>query len=96
MMATERTLKVFLKNGTVVFAKIPSSMVLRNAQGRLALATPGLDDACEVAVTCISLATGKATSQVLLVSGPAIASTLSSPASLRSALVACAGRAASS
>src|SRR5258708_15646278 len=71
-------------------------MVLRNAQGRFSLATPGFDDACEVATTFISLATGTVTSAALLVSGPAIARTLSSPASLRSAFVACAGRVASS
>ena len=75
---------------------MPSSTVLRNAHGRLALATPGLEEACEVETIFISLATGKVTSHALLVSGPATASTLSSPASLRSALAACAGLAPSS
>src|SRR5579872_6350453 len=71
-------------------------MVLRNAQGRLSLATPGFDEACEVATTFISLATGKVTSAALDVSGPATASTWSSPASLRRSFVACAGLVASS
>jgi len=71
-------------------------MVLRNAQGRLALATPGFDEACDVVTVLSSLATGKVTSQALLVKGPATARTLSSPASLRMLLAACAGLAASS
>src|SRR3981081_404034 len=71
-------------------------MVLRNAQGRFSLATPGFDDACEVATSFISLATGNVTSAALLVSGPATARTSSSPASLRSELAAWAGLAPSS
>ena len=47
----------------------PSSIVLRNAHGRLSLATPGFEEACEVATIFISLATGKVTSAALLVSG---------------------------
>src|SRR6516165_10389569 len=73
---------------------MPSSTVLRNAHGRLALATPGFEEACEVETIFISLATGNVTSHVLLVSGPATARTLSSPASLRSAFAASAGLAA--
>src|ERR1700733_13295812 len=71
-------------------------MVLRKAQGRLSLATPGFDEACEVETTFISLATGNVTSAALDVSGPATASTWSSPDSLRRLLVACAGLVASS
>src|SRR5580704_17061532 len=71
-------------------------MVLRKAQGRLSLATPGFEDACDVDTIFISLATGNVTSAALLVSGPATANALSSPASLRRLLVACAGLVASS
>src|ERR1700712_4066548 len=95
-MPTLVILKAFLKYGTVVLASTPSSTVLRNAQGRFSLATPGLDEACDVATTFISLATGNVTSAALLVSGPATAKTFSSPASLRSELAACAGLAPSS
>ena len=63
MIATVLMLKVFLKYGTVVRPSTPSSMVLRNAQGRLSLATPGFDEACEVETTFISLATGNVTSR---------------------------------
>src|SRR3954451_20173050 len=96
MIATDLMLNVFLKYGTVVRPSTPSSIVLRKAQGRLSLATPGFEEACEVATTFISLATGKVTSAALLVSGPATARTLSSPASLRRLFVACAGLAPSS
>src|SRR5438093_12607743 len=42
MIATDATLKAFLKYGTDAFAKIASSTVLRKAHGRFAAATPGL------------------------------------------------------
>ena len=90
------TLNLLWKNGTVVPASTASSIVLRNAHGRFNLATPGLEEACDMVTILLSFATGKATSQALLVSGPATASTLSSVASLRIRLAACAGFAPSS
>src|SRR3569833_2125946 len=96
MIATDLASNVFLKYGTDVLARMPSSIVLRKAHGLFALATPGFEEACDVDTVLSSLATGKVTSQALLVSGPATARTLSSPASLRMLLAACAGFAASS
>src|SRR3954465_9518692 len=96
MIATDLMLNVFLKYGTVVRPSTPSSIVFRKAQGRLSLATPGFEEACEVATIFMSLATGKVTSAALLVRGPATASAFSSPANFRRLFVACAGFVASS